>query len=155
MFWPTPLVILITLFGNLLVDCLAFSVTMRALNIPAWREIFWKAWWRVWRNGFPADLLGAAWLAIGLFGGSLLSEHFNNSPWLYDFTLGMTINSFRNPMAFLWTAIGVAFSGICIYFFNHRTLKRHAGLDERQRRRICLILAVTTAPWTFFIPVGS
>lgn len=160
MFLPVPPLILLTLLGNLLIDSLVLLITMRAMKLPARREIFRKAWWRVWRNGFLADLIGAAWLVIGYLTASLLPGHLfpgdlNDVPWLYDFTLALNFNVFQNPLAFIWTAIGVVISGICIYFFNRRTLTRRTDLDESQIRRIYLVLAIATAPWTFFIPVGS
>ncbi len=151
MFWPTPPVILLTLFGNLAIDALVLYLALRALKVPDRGGVMKKAWWRVWLSGFLADVIGAAWLALGLFGAMALDA--NGIGWIGDFGMAMTVNPFRHPLALVWTAIGVAAAGVCIYFFDKRALKKCEGLDSRQRHIAALAMAIVTAPWLFFIPM--
>ena len=155
MFWPTPPVILLTLFGNLAIDTLVLYLALRALKVPDRGGVMKTAWWRVWLSGFLADVIGAAWLALGLFGSAWLDVALDagNSSWFNDFAMAMTVNPFRHPLAVVWTAIGVAAAGVCIYFFDKRALKKCAGLDGRQRHIAALTMAIVTAPWVFFIPM--
>lgn len=155
MFWPNPPVILITLFGNLAVDALVLYLALRALKVPERGGVMKTAWWRVWRNGFLADVIGAAWLALGLFGTAWLDVALDaqGAGWFNDFASAMTLNPFRHPLALEWTAIGVVIAGVCIYFFDKRALKKCEGLDDHQRHTAALAMAIVTAPWLFFIPM--
>ena len=151
MFWPNPPVILLTLFGNLAIDALVLYLALRALKVPERGGVMKTAWWRVWLSGFLADVIGAAWLALGLFGAWALDE--KGVSWVNDFAMAMTVNPFRHPLALVWTAIGVAIAGVCIYFLDRRALKKCGGLDDHQRHAAALVMAVVTAPWLFFIPM--
>ena len=152
MFWPSPPVFLVTLFGNLAIDCLVVFLALLALRHPARGAVLRRCWWKVWLLGFLSDVIGAVWLALGLFGAWAITA---DGPvgWLDDFAMAMTVNPFRHPLALLWTAIGVAIAGACIYLFDRRVFRRVQELDQRQGRILAVTMAVVTAPWLFFIPM--
>ena len=151
MFWPTPPVILLTLLGNLAIDCLVVWLALCALRHPAKGRALKGCWWKVWLLGFAADLIGALWLALGMLGAWALEA--GGAGWVSDFAMAMTVNPFRHPLALAWTAIGVAIAGVCIYFFDRRVLRKTPELDGRQAHVLALTLAIVTAPWLFFVPV--
>lgn len=151
LFWPTPPVILLTLFGNLAIDCLVVFLALLALKHPARGSVLKRCWWKVWLFGFLSDLIGALWLALGMLGAWALEA--GGAGWVSDFAMAMTVNPFRHPLALVWTAIGVALSGVCIYFFDRRVLRKTPELDDRQAHTLALTLAIATAPWLFFVPV--
>ena len=143
MFWPTPPIILITLFGNLAIDCLVLYCALRVLKHPARGEVVKQLWWKFWGFGFLADIIGAGCL----FGSLYLMELL---PWLPYINI---INPWKDPLSFLWTMAGVAIAGVCIYFLDKRAMKNCALLDPRQRHIIALTMAVVTAPWLFLVPL--
>ena len=153
MFWPTPPVILVTLLGNLAIDCLAVLLALLALKHPAKGAVLRRCWWKVWLLGFLADVIGALWMAAGLFGAWALDADGTAAGWISDFAMAMTVNPFRHPLALLWTAAGVAIAGVCIYIFDRRVFRRVPGLEGWQGHVLALALAAVTAPWLFFIPV--
>ena len=110
-------------------------------------------WWKVWLLVFLSDVIGALWLALGLFGSWALDADGTAAGWVTEFATAMTLNPFRHPLALLWTAIGVAIAGVCIYFFDRRVFRSEPELDPRQSHRLALALAIVTAPWLFFVPV--
>ena len=152
MFWPDPPVILITVFGNLAVDCLVVFLVLLALKHPAKGTVLKRCWWKVWLMGFLSDIIGALWLALGLFGAWALTAD-GGGGWADDFAMAMTVNPFRHPLALAWTAVGVLIAGTCIYFLDRRALRRVPELDGRQSRVLTLTLAAATAPWVFFVPL--
>ena len=113
MFWPSPPVFLVTLFGNLAIDCAVVALALLALRHPAKGMVLRRCWWKVWLYGFLSDIIGALWLAAGLFGAWALGAD-GNAGWVSDFAMAMTVNPFRHPLAFVWTAVGVAIAGVCI-----------------------------------------
>ena len=153
MFWPSPPVVLITFFGNLAIDCLVVFFALLALKHLAKGAVLKGCWWKVWRLGFLSDVIGALWLALGLFGSWALDADGTAAGWVTEFATAMTLNPFRHPLALLWTAIGVAIAGVCIYFFDRRVFRSEPELDPRQSHRLALALAIVTAPWLFFVPV--
>ena len=148
LFWPTPPVILLTLFGNLAIDCLVVFLALLVLKHPARGSVLKRCWWKVWLFGFLSDLIGALWLALGAW-----ALEAGGAGWVSDFAMAMTVNPFRHPLALAWTAIGVAIAGVCIYFLDRRVFRRTPELDGRQSHVLALTLAVVTAPWLFFVPM--
>ena len=151
LFWPTPPVILLTLFGNLAIDCLVVFLALLVLKHPARGSVLKRCGWKVWLFGFLSDLIGALWLALGMLGAWALEA--GGAGWVSDFAMAMTVNPFRHPLALAWTAIGVAIAGVCIYFLDRRVFRRTPELDGRQSRVLALTLAVVTAPWLFLVPM--
>ena len=103
LFWPSPPVILLTLLGNLAIDCLVVFLVLLALKHPARGSVLKRCWWKVWLLGFLSDIIGALWLAAGLFGAWALDAD-GTAGWVSDFAMAMTVNPFRHPLALAWTA---------------------------------------------------
>ena len=152
MFWPSPPVILLTLLGNLAIDCLVMFLALQALKHPARGAVLRRCWWKVWLFGFLSDVIGALWLAAGLFGAWALDAD-GTAGWVSDFAMAMTVNPFLHPLALVWTAVGVAIAGACIYFFDKRAMKGCPLLTPRERHVTALLLAILTAPWLFLVPM--
>ncbi len=150
MFWPSPPVILLTFFGNLAIDCLVLYLALRVLKHQARGAVLKRCWWKVWLLGFLSDILGALWLATGLFGAWALEP---GSGWLNDFAMAMTVNPFMHPLALVWTVLGAAIAGVCIYFFDRRVFRRVPELEADQAHTLALAMAIATTPWMFFIPI--
>ena len=142
-----PQVWLITLPGNLLIDCLVLLLTLAALKHTGKRAVLKKLWWKFWLLGFAADAVGVAWMFLGF----LLYLPFGSA---WENSVGhITHNPFAHPAAFLWTLAGVALAGVCIYFFDKKAMGRCQLLTPREKHIIALTMAVVTAPWLFFIPM--
>ena len=147
MFWPTPPIILITLLGNLVIDCLVLYLALRAVKHPGKKEVVKGLWYKFWGFGFLADIVGAGWLFGNLYAIELV-------PFLgFMDSFVNVINPWKNPLSLLWTLSGVAIAGVCIYFFDKRAMKNCALLDKRQKHIIALAMAVVTAPWLFLVPL--
>ena len=144
--WIIPQIWLIILPGNLVVDCLVLFLTLLALKHTQKGTVLKKLWWKIWLLGFAADAVGVAWMILGLFMGEW-------SPWMDRNLSGMLHNPFGSPLAFLWTLVGVALAGVCIYFFDKRAMKSCALLTAREKHIAALTLAIVTAPWLYFIPM--
>src|SRR5699024_2018586 len=86
MFWPSPPVFLLTLLGNLAIDCLVVFLALLALKHSARGAVLKRCWWRVWLFGFLSDIIGALWLAAGLFGAWALDAD-GTAGWVSDFAM--------------------------------------------------------------------
>lgn len=99
-----PQVWLITLPGNLLIDCLVLLLTLAALKHTGKRAVLKKLWWKFWLLGFLADFIGAA-LLFGVWYLSLLPEPVG--PWVEGIIYDAFVNPFRSLPALLYTLAGV------------------------------------------------
>ena len=145
--WIFPQVWLIVVPGNLLVDCLVLTLALLAMRHPNKRGVLKALWWKIWLLGFAADFVGVVWM----FFGWLLSVP--PGEWWSDTMSFILYDPFRHPIAFLWTLVGVALAGVCIYFFDRWAMKSCALLTHRQRHGAALAMAVVTAPWLFFLRI--
>ena len=142
-----PQVWLIVIPGNLLVDCLVLLLTLLALKHRDKGGVVKQLWWKFWLLGFAADAIGVAWMLLGW----LLAVHFGS--WWESSVGHIMHNAFAHPAAFLWTLVGVALAGVCIYCFDKKSMGRCDLLTPREKHIIALTMAVVTAPWLFFIPM--
>ena len=142
-----PQVWIITLPGNLLIDCAVLLLTLTALRHAGKKAVLRQLWWKFWLLGFAADAVGVAWMFLGF----LLYLPFGS---VWENSVGHIMhNPFAHPAAFLWTLIGVALAGVCIYLFDKKAMGRCELLAPREKHIIALTMAVVTAPWLFFIPM--
>lgn len=68
-----------------------------------------------------------------------------------------TLYGFWHPLNFPGSTVfaipGAALAGLLIYWFNCRLSFRRTGLPEQTAHKLCLALAVATAPYTMLIPL--
>lgn len=151
MLYLLPQVWLITLPGNLIIDCGVLLITLAVLKHEKKFTVVKRLWWRFWLLGFAADFVGVAVLLPAAFMPEWLSDPA--AEWWSGNLTPILYNAFKTPAAFLWTLAGVAVAGVCIYFFDRRAMRSCDLLTDRQKRVIALTMAIATAPWTFFIPM--
>ena len=144
-----PQVWLITLPGNLLIDCLVLLLTLAALKHTGKRAVLKKLWWKFWLLGFLADFIGV----LLLLPGGFLSSFLPNASWASEVDAAIMYNPFLHPLAFLWVLAGVALAGVCIYFFDRRAMAACKLLTPREKHVVALTMAIVTAPWLFFLPI--
>ena len=148
-----PQILVFIIPGNLVVDCAVLFLTLRALKHTQKGAVMKQLWWKFWLLGFAADAVGVVWLFLGGFAPLWLTETQGISlDWHYDTLRYLMHNPFGHPAAFLWTLVGVAGSGVCIYFFDKRAMKSCGLLTDREKRVTALAMAIATAPYLFFIP---
>lgn len=153
-----PQLLLPILPANLLVDCAVLLAALACLKHPGKKAVLGQVWWKIWLLGFLADAVGLVWMFLGLLPSILGAWGRVGEPsglvYAWEHSVGhITHNAFVHPAAFLWTLVGVALAGLCIYRFDRRVFRGVPELEDREGHVLALVLAVVTAPWLFFIPV--
>lgn len=148
--WLFPAAWLVVLPANLLIDLLVVVLTLRALHVQDVKLQTKSVLLRVWLMGFAADFIGTALMFLA---GML---DFGDAPfgkWWYDnVSSPIAFNPFASVYAFLWTTLCVAVTGLCIYWFNRKFCLKKAALEEWQKHKLALSLAIFTAPYLFYLP---
>lgn len=132
-----PSMWLLILPVNFLVDSLVLLLSARRQGLEDRKDLWKRHILPVWGMGFLCDLLGAG-LIFGLY--YLLADI---SP----------LNLHLFPGTTLVSIPGVVLAGLLIYFLNKKLTFRRSTLDPLAVHRLCLHLAIFTAPYTMLIPL--
>ena len=136
-FYFFPVAWILILPVNFLVDSLVVLISARCQRMEGCRKIWKQYILPVWGVGFLADLLGAGVTFI-----------------LYLLLVEVSpINLHFFPGATLLSIPGVALAGVLIYVFNRKLTFRKSQLDPVAIHKLCLHLAIFTAPYTMLIPL--
>lgn len=144
-----PPVILITLFGNYVIDSLVligcfylFKISNLQINL---KTFYKKSILKVWLYGFLADILGA----VILFLCTMLEGKIGLS---YEITSAISYDPFSQPLAVVIILISMIVSSYFIFLFNYRITLVPAISEDRLRFKVALAIAIITTPWTFILP---
>lgn len=136
--WPSLLWLFI-LPANFLIDSIVLRLSARYCHIEPRLMVWKKTILRIWVIGFLSDLIGAGFL-LGL-----------------DVLVGYALpqwNTVLFPGTSLLALPGVILAGFLIYFLNKKFSFRKCNfLWPEQIQKLCLALAVFTAPYTMMIPL--
>ena len=140
-FFFFPVMWLIILPVNFLVDSLVLCLSAKRQQVDERKTLWKKHILPVWGIGFLSDLIGAGLVFLIYL---VVAE----SP---------LVDTWMNPVFFPGTCIislpGVALAGWMIYLLNKKLTFRKSQLDPAVIHKICLHLAIFTAPYTMLIPL--
>ena len=127
---------LILLPANFLVDTLVLLFLFHKLDITEKKVLYKRSIWKTWGFGFLADIIPSTLLVL--------------ISW-YDlpFNPYMAMDSLPS---FLFTTVGVVLAGFLIYFFHMKWVWKSIDIEEEQKRKIALGMAVLTAPYLMYLP---
>lgn len=132
-----PSMWLLILPVNFAVDSLVLLLSARRQKLEDRKGLWKRHILPVWGIGFLSDIIGAG-LIFGLY--YLLADI---SPLNLHIFPGTTLVSIP----------GVVLAGVLIYFLNKKLTFRKSTLDAMAIHRLCLHLAIFTAPYTMLIPL--
>ncbi len=136
-FFFLPPVWLVMLPVNFLFDSLVLFGSARHQRLPEPRSLWKKHILPIWIIGFLSDIAGAG-LTFLLF-------------LLFVDTSPLNLGIF--PGSTLISIPGTILAGFLIYFLNRKLTFRHSPLDPAVVHKLCLHLALFTAPYTMLIPL--
>ena len=142
-----PITWLIVLPGNFVIDFAVVALTMKFLKLTDIIKTTKTVILRVWLMGFVADFIGTAGMLL-----SNLLDSWIDTDFTYDLMFAVNYNPFDSIIGFLWVTICVAITAFLIYIFNYKWCLKKAELDDIERKKIALSLAIFTAPYLFYLP---
>lgn len=127
---------LIILPVNFAVDSLVLLLAAKHYKIENRFGLWKNSILKIWIIGFLCDFVGAG-LCLGIL--LTLSGIFNYDVGYYG--------------VFVIAIPAVILSGVLIYFVNRCISFRKTGIDKALVNKLCLALAIFTAPYTMLIPM--
>ncbi len=107
----------------------------------------------MWGFGFLADIIGSILLFLTQL---ILPDTVGDTGfwrWYADEVVGpVAYDPFASVPAFFVVLLAVFLAGYLIYLFNLKVSLKKTELEPAAKKKTALLLAVLTAPYTFFIP---
>lgn len=135
---------LVSVPANFIIDTIVLVVALMVTKVGKVYEIYMGSILKVWLLGFVADIVGAL-LLIGI-------QFLPISGKIGEIVSAVAYNPFRNVFAILIVIIAIAISAFAIYWLNMRYTFKNQKIEEKSKKKICVILAICTAPYLFFYP---
>lgn len=146
LFWIFPIIWIIVLPANFLIDLLVIILTMRYLKIPNIKQRARAVILKVWIFGFIADFIGS----LGMLLAMIITFDFKTP--FYNITSGVAINPFDNVFSFIWVTLCIIAAAYFIYLFNYKICLKNIDISDSEKKRIALSLAIFTAPYLLYLP---
>lgn len=138
-FWGLvfPVFLPVLLPANFVVDSVMLFVLFFLMKLPEKKVLYKKVIWKTWGFGFLADILASAVLA------------------LISWTNLLPFNEYlpcSNLGAFLFTTCGVVLAAVLIYIFQRKFVLKKLDLEEGQKKKVAIGMAILTAPYLMYLP---
>lgn len=146
---PEPLAIVVPVI--FLLDFLVLFFEMKHLGVVNRREKLRASLWKTWLLGLLGDLAGAALMFLATAVSTNPKTGFGRW-WYHYLTNPISVNPFHSVFSVLWTAAAVLLAGMAIYVFNWKVAFAKLKIQEDQKRKLAISLALFTAPYLFFLP---
>lgn len=139
-----PSVWLILLPSNFLIDSIILLLALWILKIEDKKSFYQKTILGVWAFGFIADMIGSLFL--------LTSQLSLGDWWQESITMPVLLNPWENFYALCFVLVALFIAAYLIYFFNYKFLFSRFPTLQNSAKRLCVILAICTAPYFFLVP---
>ncbi len=149
--WLFPMTWIVVLPANFIIDLIVVVLTLRFLKVQNIKSITKPIILKVWIFGFVSDFIGTLLMLLS----NIIDFDYNTSlgEWWYDnIKNAVSYNPYRSIYAVIWVRLCVAITAIAIYLFNYKLVLKKSSLEDSQKKKLALSLAIFTAPYTFLIP---
>lgn len=152
--WLLPVTWIVVLPANFLIDLLVIVLTMKFMKVQNIKQNAKAVILRVWIFGFIADFIGTA----AMFMANVISFGDYETPlgkwWYNNIIYAVSFNPFDNIYALLWVTLCVIIAAFFIYLFNYKWCLKKSSLENDQKKKLSISLAVCTAPYLFYLPTN-
>ncbi len=151
--WLIPVTWIVVLPANFLIDLLVVVLTMKYLKVQDIKINAKSVIFKVWIFGFAADFIGTALM----FMANVITFNYETElgKWWYEnITNAVSYNPLENIYSVLWVTACVIITAFFIYLFNYKFCLEKSNLDNGQRKKLALSLAVFTVPYLFYLPTS-
>lgn len=142
-----PPIVLLVIPSNFIIDSIVVLWCLKLLKEVNIFDKYKKTILKVWIIGFIADILGSFLL--------LLTQFIPSNGFWYEMLISpLAWNPFSSVIAFLYVLAVVILSAYLIYIINYKISFKKVDIEKENKRKVCLALALFTAPYLFFLPTS-
>lgn len=150
-----PITWIIAIPLNFVIDSIVILLSLKFLRIEETFQKYKKVILKVFLCGFFSDFIGAIFLFLMSTLVVMGEEQSAFFKWINDNIINSIMeNPFNNLYAFILMTIAILISGLCIYYLNLKLSFKNADLEEKDKKKLALYMAIFTAPYLFYIPAS-
>ncbi len=152
-----PTVWIVVLPANFIIDSLVLLLAFHLLKLSDRKTLYKQSILKVWGFGFLADMIAAVLLLSVSLAESAIGGGSDSAAWrwFYDNVTGpLGYNAFKSPFALFLALLAIAGAGALIYLFNYKISFKSWPVEDKEKKKAALTLAVITAPYTMLIPAS-
>lgn len=143
LFIVSPFIWFVILPANFLIYTLVLIVACNIFKIKNIFNVYKKSILKMFVYGFISDVFGASIL--------LLASKINPDGIFSN----VACNPFSSWITVVYILICIFLSAALTYFFNYNLTFKRLDINEKKKKKIALFIAIFTAPYLFFYPVGN
>lgn len=151
--WLVPITWLVVIPANFVIDLLVVVLTLRHLKISDVKAKAKSVIIKTWLVGFAADFIGTAGMYLSNYLEFDMKTPFGEW-WYYNITNAVAYNPFDSIFAILWITVCVMITSVFIYLLNYKLCFRKLEIEDEQKKKLALSLAIFTAPYLFYLPTA-
>lgn len=151
--WLIPHTWILVLPLNFFFDLLVLKLAMKRYHIPNIKQNAKEVIWKVWTYGFVADFIGTAFMFVV----NIVYFDYNTTFgawWHENLVNAVSYNPFDSVFAILWVSVCVVITAFFIYLLNYKRSFRKLDIDNDEKKKLALSMAIFTAPYLFFLPTA-
>ena len=108
---------------------------------------------KVFLFGFFSDFVGAIFLFLMSTLVGMGGEESGFFKWINNNIIDTIMrNPFSNIYSFILMTIAIMLAGLCIYYLNLKVSFKNVDMEEKDKKKLALYMAIFTAPYLFFVP---
>lgn len=123
-----PILWLIIIPGNFIIDSLVLIISMKVLKLSGKKDFYKRHILKIFSFGILSDLIGSFYLLVMMMGFEL--GQMGDEPYL--------------------TVPALIISSVSIFLLNYLVTFRET--DRKTRLKLSIIFSIVTAPYTFLVP---
>lgn len=150
-----PVTWIIAMPVNFVIDSIVILLSLKFLKIDDIFKKYKKVILKVFLFGFFSDFVGAIFLFLMATLVGMGYEAPGFFQWINNNVIDtMMSNPFGNIYAFILMTIAIALAGLCIYYLNLKNSFAKLDMEEKDKKKLALYMAIFTAPYLFYTPTA-
>lgn len=150
-----PITWLIAMPINFVIDSIVILLSLKFLKIDDIYQKYKKVILKVFLFGFFSDFVGAIFLFLMSTLVGMGGEESGFFKWINNNIIDTIMrNPFSNIYSFILMTIAIMLAGLCIYYLNLKVSFKNVDMEEKDKKKLALYMAIFTAPYFFFVPTS-
>ena len=151
--WIIPITWIVVIPANFIIDLTVIVLTLKYLKVTDIKSKAKSVILKTWILGFVADFIGTVFMLLSIIISFDTTTQFGR--WWYDnITSAVACFPFSSIYSILWITICTMITSAFIYIFNYKICFKKLEIQDTEKKKLALSVAIFTAPYLFYLPTS-